>query len=247
MKHKPLYDALPFLKTVDRDRQEQFEEYFQSAPLWLFDALKIDDMKKGEIFVREGEPADMIFFIGKGIIEAIDYRIYGTPYDYMQFDKLYAFGGMEFIMDLNVYMTTLRAVTNCTVVKLPRIKFEKWMYSDIHALKYEAKLVGEYLLKEGRNSRIFLFLQGPDRLAMLLIDRFQRYNRNGVLYLKASRQNLADATGLCVKSISRSVKKFLEDNLITKEGNQIVVNKEQYRQLKSIVAVKIDLDENGQT
>ena len=33
MKHRPLYDALPFLKSVDRDRQEQFEEYFNSAPL----------------------------------------------------------------------------------------------------------------------------------------------------------------------------------------------------------------------
>ncbi|MDE6971027.1 MAG: Crp/Fnr family transcriptional regulator, partial [Eubacterium sp.] len=83
MKHKPLYDALPFLKNVDRDKQEQFEEYFKSAPLWLFDALQIDDMKEGEVFVREGEPADTIFFIGRGIIEAIDYRIYGTPYDYM--------------------------------------------------------------------------------------------------------------------------------------------------------------------
>lgn len=24
-----------------------------------------------------------IFFIGSGIIEAIDYRVYGTPYDFM--------------------------------------------------------------------------------------------------------------------------------------------------------------------
>lgn len=41
MKHKPLYDALPFLKNVDRDRQEQFEDYFENAPLWLLDALQI--------------------------------------------------------------------------------------------------------------------------------------------------------------------------------------------------------------
>jgi len=242
MKHKPLYDALPFLKNVDRDKHEQFEEYFKSAPLWLFDALQIDDMKEGEVFVREGEPADTIFFIGRGIIEAIDYRIYGTPYDYMQFDRLYAFGGMEFLMDLNVYMTTLRTITSCAVVKLSRAKFEKWMYSDIRALKYEAKLVGEYLLKEGRNSRIYLFLQGSDRLAMLLVDRFERYSKSGMLYVKGNRQNLADATGLCVKSISRSVKKFLEEDLITKEGNKIVITQEQYQQLKNIVSAKIALD-----
>ena len=41
-----------------------------------------------------------------------------------------AFGGMEFIMELDSYMTTLRAVTDCTLVKLPRPQFEKWMYAD---------------------------------------------------------------------------------------------------------------------
>lgn len=242
MKHNPLYDALPFLKNVDRERQEQFQEYFKSAPLWLFDSLQIDELKKGEIFVREGEPADTIFFVGRGIIEAIDYRVYGISYDYMQFDKLYAFGGMEFVMDLDVYKTTLRTITDCTVVKLSRVKFEKWMYSDIRAMKYEAKLVGEYLLREGRNSRIFLFLQGSDRLAMLFVDRFERYGKNGTLYIKGNRQSLADETGLCVKSISRSVRKFLEEDLIMKEGNKIVINEEQYRRLKKIVSLKIDLD-----
>lgn len=244
MKHKPLYDALPFLNNVDREKQEQFQEYFKSAPLWLLDALQIDELKKGEIFAREGEPADTIFFIGRGIIEAIDYRVYGTPYDYMQYDKLYAFGGMEFIMDLDIYTTTLRTITECTVVKLSRSKFEKWMYSDICAMKNEAKMVGEYLLREGRNSRIFLFLQGSDRLAMLFVDRFERYHKNGILYIRGNRQNLADETGLCVKSISRGVKKFLEDDLITKEGNKIVINEQQYIRLKKIVSYKIDLDEN---
>ena len=116
------------------------------------------------------------------------------------------------------------------------------MYSDIHAMKYEAKLVGEYLLREGRNSRVFLFLQGSDRLAMLFVDRFERYGKNGLLYIKSNRQNLADETGLCVKSISRGVKKFLDDQLITKEGNKIVINEEQYHQLKKIVSLKIELD-----
>lgn len=241
MKSKPLYDALPFLEHIDRDRQEQFENYFQSAPLWLLDAFQIEELPKGEIFIREGDVADTIFFIGKGIIEATDYRVYGTPYDFMQFDRVYAFGGMEFLMDLEYYMTTLHTVTDCTVVRLPRDKFEKWLYSDIRALKQESKLVSEYLLKESRNSRLFLFLEGADRLALLLVERYEKYNKQGLLHVKGNRQNLADETGLCLKSVSRGVKKFQEENLITKEGNQIFINREQYEGLKKIVSQKIDL------
>lgn len=242
MKHKSLYNALPFLKDVSVKRQEQFIKYFKSAPLWILDTFQIDELKKDEIFIREGEPANTIFFIGRGIIEATDYRIYGTPYNYMQFDNVYAFGGMEFLMDLKTYMTTLRTVTNCTIVKLPRKKFEEWMYSDIQALKYEAKLVGEYLLTEGRNNRLFLFLQGSDRLALLLVERFKQYNKNGLLRVKGNRQSLADETGLCIKSISRGVKKFMEEGLISKEGNQIIINQEQYEGLKQIVSLKIDIN-----
>ena len=35
MGYKTLYDALPFLKDIDKKRQEQFKEYFKTAPLWV--------------------------------------------------------------------------------------------------------------------------------------------------------------------------------------------------------------------
>lgn len=242
MEQRALYDEFPFLKDVGKERQKQFEEYFESAPSWLWGALQIEELKKGTTFIREGEPADTIFFLVKGIIGATDYRIYGTPYDFMQFDKAYAFGGMEFIMDSDLYMTTLRTMTDCTMVKISRMMFGKWMYSDIRAMKYEAKQVAEYLLEEGRNSRLFLFLQGSDRLALLFVERYEKYQKNGCLHVRGGRQDLADETGLCVKSISRGIKKFLEEGLITKEGKQIVINRQQYEGLKQIVSEKVELE-----
>lgn len=240
--NKYLYDALPFLKDIERGRQEQFETYFRSAPLWLMDTFQVEEIKGGDVFIREGDPADTIFFIGQGTIEATDYRIIGTLYDYMRFDKVYAFGGMEFIMELDTYRTTLRAVTDCTIVRIPRAQYEKWMYSDIYALRHEAKLVGEYLNKEARHNRILLFLEGADRLALLLINRYEQYHEGGVLCIRESRQRLADETGLCVKSVNRGVKKFMDEGLISKEGSRITVSRSQYERLHALVSQKIQLD-----
>nr|WP_294492067.1 Crp/Fnr family transcriptional regulator [uncultured Mediterraneibacter sp.] len=236
MKYGFLFETFPFLKTIEKERQEQFEEYFRTAPLWLIEAFQVEEMDRHVVFVRENEPADMIYFIGKGIIEAIDYRFCGISYEFMRFDRVYAMGGMEFIMDLERYCTTLRTVTKCTVMKLPRITFERWMRTDSRALKQEAKMVGQYLLEDSRKGRAFLFLQGSDRLAMLVIERYERYARNGVLQLKGGRQNLSNATGLCVKTINRAVKKFSDRGLITREGNKILVDQEQYGKLKELVA-----------
>ena len=125
MGYKTLYDALPFLKDIDKKRQEQFKEYFRTAPLWVMDSFHIEEMDKGVIFVRENAPVENIYFIGKGIIEAIDYRVHGVAYEFMRFDNVYAMGGMEYIMDMKTYRTTLRTVTRCTVVKMSRANFEK--------------------------------------------------------------------------------------------------------------------------
>ena len=48
--NKYLYNALPFLKDIDRGRQEQFETYFRSAPLWLMEMFQVVELKGGDVF-----------------------------------------------------------------------------------------------------------------------------------------------------------------------------------------------------
>lgn len=242
MEARYLEKAIPFLKKMESEKREQVIAYFKTAPVWLLEAFVVEEMEKGTIFVREGEPVETVFFILDGTIKATDYRFYGITFDFMRFDKVYAMGGMEIIMDLDTYRTTLQTVTKCHVLKLPKAKFEKWIKTDIEALKHEAKMVGEYLLEQGRSSRAFLFLQGADRLAMLFVQRYESYAKDGVLRMKGDRQSLSDATGLCVKTINRGVKKFSEDGMITKNGRQIVIDREQYIRLKSTIDAVIEPD-----
>lgn len=242
MEHKSLYHALPFLKELPLERREEFEEYFKSAPVWLMDSFQIEEAEKGTVLVRANEPVDTIYFIGRGNTKGTDYRMYGIVYDFLRFDKVHAIGGMEVLMDLDTYRTTIETITRCTVVKLSRTKYEKWMLSDIRVMKLESKRTCELLLEDGRNSRAYLFLQGSNRLAMLLTGRYEKYAKKGILQLSGGRQELSDATGLCVKTINRSVKKFSEEGLITKKGNQILVDEGQYRTLKEIVDALVDTE-----
>lgn len=228
--------ALPFLEELDKERKRQFEEYFCSAPAWLMDSFRIVEMDKDMIFVKENEPADSIFFIGKGIIKAVDYRICGIVFDFMRFEGLYAMGGMEVVMDLDTYKTTLQTVTPCTFVKISRDQFAQWLRTDIRALKQEAKAIGEYLLEQGRSGRAYLLLQGSDRLALLLTDMYRQFERNGVLRLNSTRQELSDSSGLCVKTINRAVKKFEEIGWISRQGNKIFVDREQYDKIQAYVS-----------
>ena len=240
MEHKYLHEALPFLKQIEKKRQKQFEIYFQSAPLWLIDAMVVETVAAGTVFIHENEPADMIFFVGSGKVKATDYRISGIAFDFMKPDDMIALGGMEVLMGLDTYKTTLQAETECILVKLTRAKYEKWLNSDLEAFRLEARITCASLLEEERRNRLYLFLQGADRLALLYVELYEKYNKNGVLHIRESRMSMADATGLCLKSISRAIRKFAEDGLVTKSGNQILISQEQYKGLREIIDEKID-------
>lgn len=242
MGERYLYQKCPFLKELSPEKREQFETYFRTAPDWLIDSFVVERMRKGTTFIRENNPADTVYFIVEGLIVATDYRVLGISYDFMQFRKMYAFGGMEFLMDLDVYKTSLRTVTDSIAVKISRAMFEKWMYSDIKALKYESKQMGEYLLEQARNERIFLLMKGTDRLCLLLVYYYEQYQREGMIQVIEGQKSLADKTGMCLKSINRAVKKLSEDGLIRKQGNTIIVEQKQYEEMKAMISEKMDME-----
>ena len=86
---------------------------------------------------------------------------------------------MEVIMDLDRYCTTLETVTPCTIVKIAKEKYARWLNSDIRALKLEAKIMGHYLFEQGKNSRAFLFYKeqtGCHSILWKLIQNMQKWH-----------------------------------------------------------------------
>ncbi len=241
MEQKYLYQVLPFMNELEEEKRQQLEYYFHTAPAWLMDSFKIEYMEKGHIFVRENAPVDKVYIVAKGVIKATDYRVFGIAYDFMRFEGIYAMGGMEVIMDLDRYKTTLETVTPCTVIIIPIAKFQKWLETDVQALKQEAKAVASYLNKEARQGRAYLFLQGVERLEMILTQRYEAHNVDGIYETSSTRLELAEESGLCVKTINRSVKKLEEENLIGRKGNRMTINREQYLTMKDSVSKIVDI------
>ena len=236
MNDEYLEKILPFLKNIDEERQAQFKEYFESVPVWLLDSLCMEKVGKGETFIREGETVERIYFVCDGLIKATDYRIYGISFDFMLFKKVYAFGGMEVIMGYDKYLTSLQAVTDCTMLTIPRADFKKWMDNDAKTLKHEAKLIAEYLLEQSRNIRAFLFLQGSDRLMLLLKHRYEKYSEKGVLTLNSDRRELSDYTGLSTKTITRAIKTLKAGGILAERRGLLIVTEEQYQMIRDKLA-----------
>ena len=244
MKEEILFDKLPFLDAIQPDRRQQILKYFRTAPDSLSDHLIIENLVPNRVFVREGAPVEYVYLIATGIIKATDYRVFGTEFDFIRFDKAYAMGAMEVLMKLSNFLTTLTTVTKCTIIKIPIEAYSRWLLSDVDALQLEAQLMGEYLLEQSRLARAYLFLQGADRLMYLLIRKYEKYGNNGVYHFHVNQQNLANETGLVVKTVSRAIKKMEEEGLISRSQKFVLINHEQYLRMKEYVDRLIYLNDD---
>lgn len=243
MTEKDLLIRFPILNTIPEERKAQLLRYFATAPAALADHFTVHPLAADTTFVREGEPAQYVYFVAKGALKAIDYRFPGVEYEFMQFNKVYAMGAMELLLERKEYLTTLRTTKPSVILRCPADSFAAWLLTDISALRYESRLMGEYLLEQDRLSRAYLFLSGPERLAQILIHRFDSSAVGGVLTTDGNQQQLANETGFNIKTVARSMKALADENLVSRKGRQILVSHQQYLGLKELVRRVMDSDE----
>lgn len=239
MTERQLFDRFPILKDLPKEKRVQVYAHFQTAPEWLLEHLAIVTFPADTIFIREGQPARHVYVVASGAVKAIEYRVLGIQYDFIQFTKVYSMGGMEVLMDLPLYRTTLKTMEQCIAIQISREYFAQWLMSDVDALKYESKLMGEYLLEQGRLAREYMFLPGPERIAKLLIQKYDKYAEDGVLIIRSNRQTLANESGFGIKTVNRAVKSLTDGGYITKNERSIVVTHDQYLSLKRLIAMII--------
>lgn len=225
------------LHTKERD---YLNNYLANAPKWLMESFQIVRMKKNTAFIHENAHVDTVFILVEGLVKATDYRVYEIVYDYARFYPVEAFGAMEFLMGYEKYKTTLVTETDCCFLRVSKDQFAKWMLTDIHAVLEQVKAMGRHLLEQVRKERLFLLLQGTDRIFLLFQQFYQDMAYHKVCKIRLSGKELSNSTGLSLKTVNRCVKKMAEDGYISKEGRTIVIDWKQYLKIKAVIAEKID-------
>lgn len=233
-------EVIDLINSLQGNEKEYLNKYLENAPMWILDSFRIVHMEKDYVFIKEKTDVDTVYLLVNGIVKAIDYRIFGIAYDYMWFYPIKVFGVMEILLDLEKYMSTLITVTPCTMMVISKKKFEDWMRNDINALFLETKSMGTYLLEQARKERIFLFAQGIDRVTLLFIHLYEKISDNNQCVLKITRQEIADRSGLSIKTINRAIKTMTEKGYISRDKNKIIILENQYLKMKEYISLKIE-------
>lgn len=60
------------------------------------------------------------------------------------------------------------------------------------------------------------------------------------MVINASRQEIAERSGLSIKTVNRAVKKMEENGFISRNGRKILISSEQYFKIKSYLDSIVD-------
>lgn len=232
--------VMAILNNLSGERKDYLNKYLRNAPSWYLESMEIVQKDKNNIFIEEGTDVKFVYVLIEGIVRAIDYRIFGIVYDYIWFDPIKTFGAMEILLKFEQYKTTLMTVTPCTMIKISRSKYETWMLNDMNALHMEIEDMGKSLLEQARKERVFLFLQGMDRIIYLFMDIYEKSNVDNQVVINQTRKEISERTGLSVKTINRSISKMEENGYIIKKGTKISIFEKEYKKIKEYLSPIVD-------
>lgn len=232
-------EAEALIKKLDMESQAYLNRYFANAPRWLMDSFQVVRVPKNTAFINEGEIADTIYILMKGRVVAVDYRVQEMAYGFITFQSMEVFGVMEILVDMDRYKTTLETTKDSIFLKISRDIFEKWLKNDLTAFQMQTRRTGRYLLEEVRKERLYVLIQGVERVYLALYEMYQSFGVEDACSIYVSRKDFAEMTGLSERTITRTLKNLEEKGCITRDGWNILMTQEQFLQIQSLIEDKI--------
>ncbi|RDU22588.1 Crp/Fnr family transcriptional regulator [Anaerosacchariphilus polymeriproducens] len=232
-------ELLNLMEKLPEEKKCVLQELLLNAPYWLLDAFIVVQIPKNTMFIKSGEESKTVYILIDGHVKATDYRIYDVVYDYTWFEPIEIFGAMEFYMGYDAYITTLITMTNCKMLEIPMDLFKKWLLSDVKVVLKQVKDMMQKLDEQSKKERAFLFLNGTERLYYLLVSMYNKqHTADGICEVRLTKEELANYSGVNVRTVNRVIKQMDKNQLIIKEGRKILINEEQCKKMESMLTHK---------
>ena len=228
-------------KYLNKESHMYLEKFLKNAPMWLLEEFHEVNISKDTEFVSENDPANTVYILLTGVVKATDIRVFPVVYDFIRFYPIEIFGAMEFLLREDTYRTTLITVTNCKFLKLSIEQFSKWVLNDINAMKMFTEAMTRYLLDQCRKERLYLFLQGEERVLLFLSDIYEKNGSTDEIVINISRNDLAKGTALSVRTVNRTIKELIKEGFLVKKGRKLILPFEKYQEIKKRLSDKFDM------
>ena len=224
------------IQDVSDDRREYFLNLFHNISNETLDQIVHIEVKKGQYILKAGAPADTVYFLLRGKVTGEAYTNRGRTYSFMDFSQMWVLGDYELFYDCEEYVISIRAEQDCTLMILSKQHYLNWVRSDANALYLRMQNMLSVLTFERRIDRESLQKSSKERLAMILVRFYETGSKDrfGTYIVQYTQTELADKTGVNLRSVQRSIAALESEQLVQLRKGKMVISPEQYEKLAQL-------------
>lgn len=178
------------IQYLQKPYAEYLDHLFRNCPEKVVQAMQYRKTAKGEVLIQAGSPCDTVYIVLEGHVRGADFYRCGNSYMFLEYFHTEVLGDYELFGDIPEYQVTIYTMTECEIVAIPAKLYLEWMQEDIHALFMRTRSLIHRLAKESVEDRKFLFLDCKDRMALYLVEAFERRGTGNVTGKKRRSWNL---------------------------------------------------------
>lgn len=158
-----MQELLAYINKISPIEDDTIEELQKS--------FKPSLLKKNEFFVREGEYAQQIGFLKKGIVRAFFLNQEGKEYTKQFFVDSCIIGAYTSLLTKQPNKIAQQAITDCEILVANFTDLEK-LYDKFHDLERLGRKIAEFYFLEKEQKEIEMALLDADKRYLILRERF---------------------------------------------------------------------------
>lgn len=202
---------------------------------FLNDKMTYFTVSKGDYITTENTSAKKVFYVLSGSIIMMRDSKKGTRFVLAR-EKAPQFLGMDrAIFSENCVFTNTLALEDCTVLAIDPSYFLKNVKENLDFSFEIVKILCERLLKASYRSDQIVFYTPPEKLMIYIVKYWnQHHTDKKKCVIKEKNALIADAIGVSIRTLYRTINELKEQGLLTMEKGNFVVTHEQVEEMKII-------------
>lgn len=209
---------------MDEHAGVDMHAHMPEAPDWLMAEGCILRFFKGDQIFHRQERLRHVYIVRSGTVIIFSMGENGQENKVVMVPEGGIVGEMEAIVGAERIVYSARAFVNCELLRLPVEPFMRWVCADARACWALTRVLAEKLYAASVQSSQYTSSNAMQRLVPLLI-------QFGAVRVTYTRQELAEACSVSLRTVNRCVKTLQEMDLIGLSRGKIVLSPDQLTRL----------------
>ena len=173
-----------------------------------------------------------VYFICSGSVRAVNEFGNGRLFSIATIGPMNFLGELEILSGESNCVYTVEAITDCTIIQIPKDGFLKWLDCDHNFAMNTVKRIAKKMYNSAyRNSEVLSYSTIYLLTSFIIGLIKQKANSEENAVIDKNREQIAAELGVSVRTINRNIRKLKEEKLITIKQGKVFINNAQYSRL----------------